>query len=266
MILRTTSFIISLLYYSSLNAQVTSGSVDSPVAEFKIDSTIELSRFKKDNEYVSNYGARPHFYINDPEKKFLNCKQVTYVGVVFSYMKLVSERDLPKAGIIKEKYLPVVAYNINHYENMPKYRYNFFKGKETIDSMDLSVTSYKAVDAESWVTIQDYKIEPGKIPAIIRHLQFPQKEGIGAIFVLETCSKTDGAVSGYWVILDFADRKTLLMDYIIYSKVHVQSDAILSGWPGYWVAAIHSAGVYEPVSFQKYLELEKKGQFEMISN
>ena len=74
---------------------------------------------------------------------------------------------------------------------------------------------------------------------------------------IEKFAKETHRITGYWVAFDFGTRQTLLIDYIQFSAVGSQSSGY--GWANYWEQGLLEAGVYMPLSFQKYLQLQKKG-------
>jgi hypothetical protein len=171
--------------------------------------------------------------------------------------------DKFKAAFIKENHLPKVAGNANANKLVLDYRESFLKGKKLWIDTRASARSFEALDAMSWVSATDYTLPVSKVPAIIRSLNCEKPEGVGIVFIMEKLSKPDKAVAGYWVVFDFATRKALLIDYIHYGKVELQTSTI-AGWEGYWGIALADAGVYIPITFQKYLELEGKGKLQLI--
>ncbi|HLP53049.1 MAG TPA: hypothetical protein VK154_19305 [Chitinophagales bacterium] len=235
----------------------------NPASSFPIDTSIKLKRFKKDEYYTRKYGDYNHFYINDPARKFSTCKAVTFIGVNFSFMKLVNYHDKIKASIVRNKYLSTVAIKINTNPGLIAYRDAFLRGKHLLIETKASGASYKLLDPMSWIAANEYDLPVGKIPAIIRSLDCPGLEGVGVVFVIEKFSKPEKAVSGYWVAFDFSTRSVLLIDYINFKKVELQINNFMNGWVGYWEAGALNAGVLLPLSFQEYLRLESKGKFEL---
>lgn len=235
-----------------------------PSANLPFTNGIKLSRFKNDKYYSRTYGEFNHFYINDPEKRFYNSKEVIFTGVNFGYMKLINQHDRLKVYIVTNKHLKNVSNNINSADQLTAYPTTFLKGKRMRPETRAAAVSYKKLDQMSWINPddKDYSLPPGKIPAIISLLEYEIKEGIGLTFIVEKFSKPEKAISGYWVAFDFASKKILLLDYIYFNKVRLQLSNFI-GWDGYWEAGALAAGVLEPISFQYYLDLEKKGKFEL---
>ncbi len=124
--------------------------------------------------------------------------------------------------------------------------------------------SYKKPHTLCWVSKDEYAIEPGKVPAIINSLPYKQKTGLAIIYIVERFCKPKHSVSGYWVVFDFADRKPLLIDYTEFTKIQYQFDEV-SVWCSYWQYGLVNGGVYNPLSFNRYLELEKKGKFKLAN-
>lgn len=238
----------------------------NPAASYPTDTLIKLKKFTDNRFYTKTYSDLPHFYINDSASKFLNSNSVIFMGVNFSFMTLVNPHDKPKAPLIKVQHLSEVAININGNKDLITYRKTFFPGKNTWLDTKASTVSYKTLQSMSWVSVNDYVLPAGKIPAIIKSFNFEQKEGTGVIFIVEKLSKPQTTVSGYWVAFDFATHKTLLIDYIKFTQVELQMNNFRFysiGWHTYWGAGLMAAGVYQPVSFQKYLQLEKKDQLQL---
>ncbi len=229
-----------------------------PSGVYATDSTIKLRRFKNDNDYSRYYGSRPHFYVNDSALQFYSSKQATFIGIDFSCMKLVNDNELPKGKLIKERYLSRLAERVN---SNKLYDPIFLEGKKVISAIEQMQNSYSNLDSVSWVTAQNYTLAAGKIPAYIRHCNYKQTSGTGLTFIIEKFAKETHRITGYWVAFDFATRQTLLIDYIQFSAVGSQSSGY--GWANYWEQGLLEAGVYAPLSFQKYLQLQKKGQLQL---
>lgn len=256
----------SVYSYVDSNGQLYKENVNyDPSASLPFTNGIKLRRIKNDNYYSRTYGDFNHFYINDPEKRFYNCKEVIFTGVNFGYMKLINHHDRLKVYIVTNKHLKNVSVNINSAEQLTAYPTTFLKGKRMRPETRAAAVSYKKLDQMSWINPdnKDYSLPAGKIPAIISLLEYDIKEGIGLTFIVEKFSKPEKAVSGYWVVFDFATRKVLLLDYIYFNKLQLQVSNFFSGWDGYWEAGALAAGVLEPISFQYYLDMEKKGKFEL---
>lgn len=226
-----------------------------------IDTTVKLCRFKNDREYAAYYGNRQHLYINDPENKFLNCTEVVFEGVDFSCMKLVNAHELRKSKLIKDHYLAPVAQRVNSNDY---YIPVTIPQKKVINDIQFSASSSNGLDSISWVTAQDYNLPAGKIPTVIKRMKFTRQNGIGLIFIVEKFVKQTHSIHGYWVAFDFETRQTLLLDYIHFNAVGSQSGGY--GWTSYWLSALTESGVYDPISFLKYLAVAKKGKLELNCN
>ncbi len=255
-------------YYSTISFIESNGDTSrldysyNPTASLSLDTLIKLRRFSNNKFYTRNYIDHPHFYINDTDKRFLSSSEITYLGVNFEFIKLVSETELGRSIPLKLKYLKQLCIDINGNEDLKNYQNSFIKDKKTwIDTRE-AVLSYNKVQTLSWVSKKEYAIEAGKIPAIIESLSYEQKKGLGLIFIVERFSKSQHAVSGYWVVFDFADRKPLLIDYTEFNKIQYQFDES-SVWCSYWQYGLVNGGVYNPLSFNRYLELQKKGQLQL---
>lgn len=233
-----------------------------PTASFVSDTSIKLRHFSDDRFYANNYTYNAHFYINDTAKKFLNSSEITYLGANFAFMKLVSEKEIGKAVPLKLKYLKQLCIDINGNEDLKNYQNTFIKGKKTWMDTREAALSYKKPQTLSWVSKEPYAIAAGKVPALIKTLDYKQSSGLALIFIVERFSKPEHSVSGYWVVFDFAGRKPLLIDYVASDKIQYQFDES-SVWCSYWRTGLVNGGVYNPLSFQKYLQLEKKGQFQL---
>ncbi len=231
----------------------------SAQGNFEIDSTIKLCRFKNDKEYAGFYGKRPHFYLNDSEKKFLNCKQISFAGVDFSCMMLINPTEVSKGEYILNKHMPLLSGRVN---GMEVYSAIDLGNKKVLHAAKISVDSYKSLENYPWITVRDYVLDARTIPAIIKSRKLEDKEGLGLLFIVEKFSKQDKTISGYWVVFDFNDRKTLLIDYIKFNSVGAGSSNY--GWVSYWETALLESGIYMPISFQRYLELARKGDVELI--
>jgi hypothetical protein len=231
-----------------------------PTAHFETDPKVKLCRFRNDSEYGQLYGKWNHIYFNDPEKKFTNARQLIFKGVDFSCMRLVNAKEISKAILIKNRYLSRISQTINSSKFLTPM--SFERKIKVIEEMKESENSYKSLDSISWVSDKDYKIDVRKIPAIIKSLSFSHNEGIALLFLVEKFSKADHELSGYWVAFDLSDRKTLLIDYILAERIGSQSTGF--GWDNYWLSALTGAGAYDPYTFYKYLDLEKKGKVDFV--
>ncbi len=106
------------------------GPIYDPIAPFANDTLIKLRRFSDNRFYTRNYVDRPHFYINDTDKKFLNSTDITYLGVNFEFVKLVSQTELGRAISLKYKYLKQLCIDINGNEDLNNYGSILLKNKK----------------------------------------------------------------------------------------------------------------------------------------
>lgn len=233
-----------------------------PTERFEKDASVQLCGFKsaKDAHYKGQKQNR--LYVNDPDKKFVASKQLICLGIDFSFMKLISSHDQDNAADLKAKDMAHLANFMNDDPGMYFLNDKFGQGKKVKPEMNQLKGSWKNLDDKNWIISddEDYNIAPGKIPAIIKSYAFTQTQGLGAIFLLEKLNKPGHSVSGYWVIFDFADKKTLVIDHLVYNDVTPQTAE--SGWWLFWKGALNDAQVWHPFDIEKYYDLEKKGAFE----
>ncbi len=233
-----------------------------PTAAFSVDPAVQLCGFKSSKDAHYKGQKQNTLYVNDPDKKFLNCKQMVCMGMDFSFMKDVNEDEVGNAADIKAKDLSRLAGFMNEDPGIYFLADKFGGSRKVKPQMDKMKGSWRNVNEDNWVSADDYQLAPGKIPAIIKVATYDPKEGIGAVFLVEKFAKAQKTLSGYWVIFDFADRRVLLIDHLVYSDVTPPIGA--ASWYLFWRGALDDAQVWHPFDIEKYCELEKKGQFERV--
>lgn len=218
-----------------------------------LDPTVKLCHLK-------DRTGLPHFYINDPERKFFNCHELIYLGADFSCMKLVNRWEIGRGALIKNKYLRAISEDLN--TSNAKVQFFSLGNKKIIYDVAQCAQSYATLNEYSWITDEEYALDAHKIPAIIKSRNFSKQEGIAVVFIVERFSKQALSISGYWVAFELATKNTLLIDHVVYNQVG--KDLSSAGWKNYWERNLFNAGAYNAAAFDNYLMLEKKGKFELI--
>jgi hypothetical protein len=235
-----------------------------PTASFAVDPAVQLCGFKSNKDAHYKGQKQNTLYVNDPDKKFLNSKQMICLGMDFSFMKVVNEDEVGNAADIKAKDLSRLAGFMNEDPGIYFLSDKFGNGRKVKPQMDKMKASWRNVNEDNWVSADDYQIAPGKIPAIIKAGAYEPKDGIGCVFLVEKFARAQKTLSGYWVIFDFATRNVLVIDHLVYSDVTPPIGA--ASWYLFWRGALGDAQVWHPFDIEKYTELEKKGQFERVCN
>ena len=170
---------------------------------------------------------------------------MTFYGVGFSKAKMIGE-GFNDPNAIKNTLFG--QWNALFTAEADKYdlRKPFRKDKVVLDFSSVEKNN-KAVDANSLVTNNDYKLSDADAESVLRTYDAGGKTGLGCVFVVESFNKTTVTGTIHVIMFDIATHKVLL-------HKRLEEKAGGFGLRAYWAKSIYLAIDEVQSQFSKWLK------------
>lgn len=164
---------------------------------------------------------------NEGKDKVKQADEIIWYGMDLSLASLNNSKKIKFGELIRDTHCPTWIERLNDELPEKKLEGTYYFGKNiTYDPISVQ-DRYKLLNAETWVTYYEKKINEEEIRDVIKEYNLPQERGIGSVLIIESLNKPKERTIAYLTFFDIDSREIYWL---------IKSQAKPDGWgmTKYW--------------------------------
>lgn len=145
--------------------------------------------------------------VSEKGKDFVKqADEIIWYGMDLSLASLNNSKKINFGELIRDTHCPTWIERLNKEMPIEKLEgYSYFGKKLIYDPVSVQ-ERYKQLNAETWVTYYEKKINEEEIRNVIKEYKLPQSEGIGCVLIIESLNKPNERTTAYLAYFDIESR------------------------------------------------------------